>query len=277
VNDVSDIQLIESGPVRATIQIKKRFQLARFIQRIHLYNGIPRIDFDLIIDWNGKNKMVKVGFPLSVQDDSATYEIPYGTIKRLSLGEEHVAQKWVDISNQNYGVSLINDSRYGYDVTSNTIRLSVLRSPDHPVFATDEKGIHQLRYALYPHKGNWRESNTMLKGYEFNYPLIAIQEAVHHGELPATQSFINIEPCDVIVPVLKKAEDSDDLIIRIFETEGEKSVVKVNLSNFLKIDAIHKTDLMENEMEIIPHNQSSFEVEVGKYSIDTFKLIEDNY
>jgi alpha-mannosidase len=263
--------------VRATIQIKKNFQLARFIQKIHLYKSIPRIDFELIIDWNGTNKMVKVAFPLNIQEDSATYEIPYGTIKRYSLGEEHVAQKWVDISNQNYGVSLLNDSRYGYDVTSNTIRLSVLRSPDHPVFATDEKGIHKLKYALYPHQMTWRESNTMLKGYEFNYPLIAFQENVHDGELPTTHSFINSEPDNIIIPVLKKAEDSDDIVIRIYESQGDDSIAKLRFSDFLKIDAVHKTDLLENELEIIQFNQRYFEVKVGKYSIDTFKLIQDNY
>jgi alpha-mannosidase len=275
VNDYTEIELIESGPVRAIIQIKKKFQMARFIQRIYLYTGIERIDFELIIDWNGKNKMVKVAFPLNVQNDYATYEIPYGTIERPSLGEEQVAQKWVDISDEQYGVSVLNDSRYGYDVTKNTIRLSVLRSPDHPVESLDDKGIHQVKYALYPHKGNWREANVMQKGYEFNYPLIAINEGIHKGNLPAKHSFIEISPENLIVTVLKKAEDSDDLIIRFFETAGNKCTAKVKLSEFIGIDAVHKTDLLENELEDIPKDGQGFNVKIGKYSIESFKLIKD--
>ncbi len=273
----SDLEILENGPVRATIQIKRSYHLARFIQRIYLYTGINRIDFELIADWNGKNKMVKVSFPLNLQNDSAVYEIPYGTIKRKSLGEEQIAQQWVDISAQHYGVSLLNDSRYGHDVTKNTIRLSVLRSPDHPVEATDEKGINQIRYSLFPHTGNWKTANTMHKGYEFNYPLIAHTESSHNGSLPEEHSFIEIFPENLVVTVLKKAEDSDDLILRFFETKGTESMAKIRLSPILGIDAVHKTDLLENEFEDIPLIKNEFQAKVGKFSIESFKLLKDYY
>jgi alpha-mannosidase len=221
--------------------------------------------------------MVKVAFPLNVQNDSATYEIPYGTIDRPSVGEEQVAQQWVDISDVHYGVSVLNDSRYGYDVTKNTIRLSVLRSPDHPVETLDDKGIHQVKYSLYPHNGNWREANVMREGYEFNYPLIAVNEGVHKGNLPAKHSFVEISPENLVVSVLKKAEDSDDMIIRFYETKGDECIAKIRLSPFMGINAIHKTDLLENEIEDIPLIKYEFEVRVGKYSIESFKLIKDFY
>jgi len=277
VRDYTDIELIENGPVRTTIQIKRKLQLARFIQRVHLYPGIHRIDFELIIDWQGKNKMVKVAFPLNVQNDSAAYEIPYGTIERPSLGEEQVAQKWVDISDEHYGVSVLNDSRYGYDVTKNTIRLSVLRSPDHPVESLDDRGIHQIKYALYPHSSDWRKANVMREGYEFNNTLIAVNENVHKGNLPARHSFVEITPENLIVEVLKKAEDSDDLILRFFETTGNTGTAAVKFSDFIKFDAIHKTDLLENELEIVPIQDQKFNPNVGKYSIESFKLIRDIY
>ncbi len=275
IDEAAEIKIIESGPVQATLQIKKKFHLVRIIQRIQLYSAIRRLDFELVIDWNGANRMVKVAFPLNVSSDHATYEIPYGTIARPSIGEEHVAQKWVDISDEQYGVSLLNDSRYGHDITPNTIRLSVLRSPDHPVAATDEKGIHRLRYALYPHQGGWRHANTMRRGYEFNYPLIAVTETPHSGELPAKHSFMEIEPENLIISTLKKAEDSDDLILRFFETRGESSTARVKLSDYLKINAVHKTDLLENSLEDIPTAGEVFEADVGPYSIESFKLIKD--
>jgi alpha-mannosidase len=271
----SQIELVEDGPVRAVIQIKRNFKLSRFIQRIYLYSELKRIDFELIIDWNGSNKMVKVAFPLNVKNDSAVYEIPYGTIKRPNSGEEQAAQQWVDLSDDHYGVSLLNDSRYGYDVTDNTIRLSVLRSPDHPVEATDEKGTHLLKYSLYPHNGNWSSANTMQKAYEFNNPLIVLNESSHNGSLPASYSFLEIYPENLIVTVLKKAEDSDDLIVRFYETKGSECMAQIRLSPFLGIDAVHKTDLLENELEDIPLNKNDFETKVGKFSIETFKLIKD--
>lgn len=194
--------------------------------------------------------MVKVAFPLSVRNDSATYEIPYGAIQRPSCGEEQVAQKWADISDRQYGVSLLNDSRYGYDITKNTIRLSLLRSPDHPVESLDDKGIHQVRYSLYPHRGTWKEGKSMLKGYEFNNPFIAVTAEVHKGNLPTIHSFLEISLENLVVTVLKKAEDSDDLVFRPYETTGQPCVAKVKISEFLGIDAIHKTDLIRNNGSI---------------------------
>jgi alpha-mannosidase len=275
--DFTEITVVENGPVRAILQIKRKHNLASFIQRITIYQGINRIDFELIADWQGKNKMVKVAFPLNVTSDSATYEIPYGTISRPSYGEEQVAQNWVDISDGYYGVSLLNDSRYGYDVSKNTIRLSLLRSPDHPVDATDEKGTHLIGYSLYPHIGNWQTANTMKRGYEFNYPLIVVKETNHAGQLPLRHSFIEISPDNMIITTLKKAEDSNDLILRFYETKGEESKAKISLSPILGIDAVHKTDLLEYEIEDIPGYKNEFEVKVGKFSIESYKLIKDHY
>jgi alpha-mannosidase len=275
--DFTEITIVENGPVRAILQIKRKYNLASFIQRIIIYQGINRIDFELIADWQGKNKMVKVAFPLNVASDSATYEIPYGVISRPGNGEEQVAQNWVDISDDNYGVSLLNDSRYGYDVSKNMIRLSILRSPDHPVDATDEKGTHRVEYSLYPHAGNWQTANTMARGYEFNYPLIVVKETNHTGPLPIRHSFIEISPENMIVTALKKAEDSDDLVLRFYETKGEGNTAKIKLSPTMGIDAVHRTDLLETELENITLNKNEFEVKVGKFSIETFKLIKDHY
>ncbi len=272
-----EIELIENGAVRIVLQVKKKFELARFVQRIKIYPKIHRIDFDLVIDWQGKNKMVKVAFPLDVRSPEATYEIPYGTIERPSKGEEHVAQKWVDISENDYGVSLINDSRYGHDVTENVIRLSVLRSPDKPVKTTDEAGIHRLKYALYPHAGSWQEANVMQRGYEFNNPLIAVVDSVHRGALPPVHSFIEITPKNLILSVLKKAEDSEDLVLRFYETEGKKCTANIIFSEHLPIDAVYKIDLLENAVEDVKSNERGFNAKAGAFSIESFKLIKDVY
>ena len=265
----------EQGPVRAVLEVKKKFGLARFTQRVVLYPKIRRIEFDLTVDWVGTGKMVKVAFPLAVSSAEAAYEIPYGVIRRPSKGEEQAAQNWVDISQEDYGVGLLNDGRYGHDVTENVIRLSVLRSPAGPVAATDEKGIHQLRYALYPHLGTCPVSDVVRQGNELNYPLAVVLDTPHSGELPAAHSFVRAEPENVVMTVLKKAEDSDDLIMRCYETEGKAASVKVTLSEPLTIDAVHATDLLENSIEEIETDGRAFEAKVGAYSIETYKLIKD--
>jgi alpha-mannosidase len=268
-----DIMVLERGPVRAVLQIKQKWAFARFTQRVILYPKVPRIDFDLTIDWRGKNKMVKVSFPTGVTASEATYEIPYGTIRRPSVGEEQNAQKWVDVSDKSYGVALLNDSRYGYDVKNNVIRLSVLRSPTGPAWATDERGTQTLRYALYPHTGGWQGTGVTQRGHELNYPLITLADSPHQGTLPVTYSFLSIEPQNLIAEAVKKAEDSNNLILRIYETEGKSTTAKVTLA--LPADAVHQVDLLENPLKEIKTGGTSFQVPVGAYSIESFKLVKD--
>jgi alpha-mannosidase len=271
------IALVESGPVRSVLEIKKKFELATFLQRVVLYQGLKKIDFDLTIDWNGENKMVKIAFPLAISSPEATYEIPYGTIRRSSQGEEEVAQNWVDIASGNptaeYGVSLLNDSRYGYDVTPNTLRLSVLRSPTGPVSCTDT-GRHVLKYSLYPHRSSWQNAGVVQRGQELNNPLISMLETSHSGDLPATFAFVTVEPENVILSVLKKAEDGEHWIARCYETEGKATTARVTLASPLNIETVHATDMLESSRRDIPIKSGTFSAETPAYAIDTYKLIE---
>jgi len=155
--------------------------------------------------------------------------------------------------------------------------MSVLRCPDHPVETLDNRGIQQVKYALFPHRGDWREGNTMQKGYEFNYPLITVTESVHKGSLPARYSFIEVSPENVMVTAIKQSEDSENkIVLRLLETEGSDCTVQIKLSPIMMIDAVHKADLMENDLEEIPLMNNGIKVEVGKYAIESYKLIKDN-
>ncbi len=275
VTDAPQVRAIEVGPVRATVEVKKKCGLARFTQRITLLRGVRRVDLALDIKWQGCNKMVKVAFPLAVSSPEATYEIPYGAITRKSRGEEFSAQNWVDITQDGYGISLLNDSRYGHDVTPNTIRLSVLRSPDHPVAATEEAGVHTVKYALCPHAGTWQQAGIARQGQEFNNPLIAVAATVHKGALPHTSAFARVEPENVLLSALKKAEDSDDLILRAYESAGAACTAKITLSAPLIADAVHGTDLLENSQSDLAVTPTGFETPVGAWAIESYRLIRD--
>lgn len=269
------VRLIENGPSRAVIEVKRTFGLARFTQRVSLCRGVPRIDFDLAIDWQGRNKMVKVAFPLAVSSPQAAYEIPYGVITRLSDGKECAAQNWVDITQDAYGVSLLNDSRYGHDITPNTIRLSLLRSPDHPAIATEEQGVHTVRYALYPHAGTWQQAAVVRRGQEFNNALIAVATTAHAGALPSSHAFVRVQPENVLLSALKKAEDSEDLVMRCYESTGQSATTRVTLSDSLAVDAVHTADLLERPQAILPSGRTNFEFPTGAWSIETSVLIRD--
>ncbi len=194
--------------------------------------------------------MLKVAFPLAVEDTVATYEIPFGTIERSTQMRnswetakvEVPAQRWADVSAAGYGISLLNNAKYGYDIKGNVMRLSLLRSPKWPD-PTADRGKHSINYALYPHAGSWKGAQTVRRGYEFNNPLIAVIVDPHKGSLPARFSYLSLSPGNLVLSTVKKAEDSNAWIIQWYDATGIDCTARVRLpkapqsavlSNFLE-------------------------------------------
>ena len=199
-----------------------------------MYPGVPRVDVNMQVDWHEKRILLKVAFPVSAQSSFATYEIPYGNIQRPTTRNtpeekamfEVPALHWGDLSDSQHGLSILNDCKYGYDAKGNVIRLTLLRSPEYPDPHADE-GFHEFTYALYPHIGDWRAGETERRGYELNFPLIPVTAVAHMGILPASLSLVQLEPGNVILTAVKKAEDSDALVFRFFEFEGKADTVRL--------------------------------------------------
>jgi alpha-mannosidase len=189
--------------------------------------------------------MLKVSFSPVLKRSEATFEIPFGYIQRPSDGVEVTALRWVDISDDEYGVSLLNDSKYGLDVTGNTVRMTLLRTSYSPDRKADE-GKHETSYSIYPHKGNWKEAQSFRRGYEINHPFEAIAvTSPSKGSMPETSSFLQVKPENVVVSCVKKAEDSDDIIVRVYDATGEGAEAKINLG--FKAEIAAEVDLMEKE------------------------------
>jgi len=268
--------LVEKGPVRAKIRIEKEFGNSKFAQDIILYRGSNLVEFGLHVDWHEHYRFAKVAFPLNLSSYWATYEIPYGVIQRFDhslraappksidlpprgweLSDtakwEVSAQRWVDVSENDYGISLLNDCKYGFSFEKNTLRMSLLRGPRRGYRFTPESwadqsdepriGIHHIRYAIYPHKGDWRVAETVRRGYEFNYPLYYVIEPPHNGELPMEHSFIEASPSNIIITAVKEAEDSDDMVIRLYEAHGLDTVATIRFDK--APSKILQTDLLE--------------------------------
>ena len=277
LDKADEVKLIESGPLRAVIRVKKHFQNSAFVQDITIYAGVPRVDVKMQAEWHEKHILLKVTFPVSAHSDKATFEIPYGSIERPTTRNtpaeqakfEVPAQRWADLSDAKHGFSLLNDSKYGYDVRGNVLRLSLLRSPEWPDPHADE-GHHEFTYSLYTHAGNWREAQTVRRGYELNYKLIAVRSQKHEGALAGEHSFVRVEPDDVLLTAIKKSEDDDSLVLRFYEWAGKEADVTLQFP--AGAQSASETDLMEKTTGDLSVHDGAVRVHTKPYEIKTLKV-----
>jgi alpha-mannosidase len=250
LNTADSVELVEHGPLRASIRVTRHWQSSKFVQDIALTTGQDLVEVANNIDWHETHELLKVAYPLAASSAKATYEIPYGSIERPTTRNntweqarfEVPALNWADLGDAQHGFSLINNSKYGYDARENVLRLTLLRSPVWPDPEAD-RGNHRFSYILYPHAGDWKQALTVHHGYEFNYPLSATQVEPHTGALPAVHSFVVVKPENVVLSAMKKAEDSDSLIFHLYEWAGKAGDIEISLPPGA-IGAT-ETDLME--------------------------------
>ena len=277
LDQADEVKLIESGPLRAVVEVKNHFQNSTFIRDVTLYAGVPRVDVKMTTEWHEKHILLKVAFPVSAHSNHATYEIPYGSVERPTTRNtpaekaqfEVPAQRWADISDDKRGLSLLNDCKYGYDAKGNVLRLSLLRSPEWPDPHADE-GHHEFTYSLYPHGGGWKDALTIRRGYELNYKLISMHVEKHEGTLPAEHSFVGTPDQNIIVSALKKAEDDNALVLRFYEWAGKTGDVKLQLPPG-SVSA-SETDLMEKPIGTVSLVNNEVQVPTKPYEIKTIKV-----
>ena len=277
LDKADEVALIESGPLRAVIEVKNHFQNSTFVRDIVLYAGVPRVDIRMRADWHEKHILLKVAFPVSAHSDKATFEIPFGSVERPTTRNtpaeqaqfEVPAQRWADLSDAQHGLSLLNDSKYGYDAKGNVLRLSLLRSPEWPDPHADE-GKHEFTYSLYPHGGGWKEAMTIRRGYELNYHLLELHSDNHQGALPATDSFVKVDADNVIVTALKQSEDDNALILRFYEWAGKKGNVRLRVAP--GVESAFETNLIEKPISRVAIDNGWVDVATNPYEIKTIKL-----
>jgi alpha-mannosidase len=292
LNKADSIAIEKKGPVMASIKVDKsylglakakrepttEFPSSFFSQEIILYDGIPRIDIMMKADWWEDHVLLKVAFPVDIKNDTATYEIPFAAIQRPTTRKtdwekarfEVPAIRWADLSDKDYGISLLNDSKYGHDIKDNVMRLTLLRSPLSPDPMAD-RGRHVFSYSLYPHKGDWKEADTVQKGYEFNTPLFAFFDESHSGQLPPSFSFFKAEPSNIILVTVKKAEDRDSVILRLYESEGQETEASISFFQIPK--KTYELDLMEKRIKSLSAKDMELKLKFSKSEIKTIELV----
>jgi len=239
IDKADSVELADENSGEPAIRVTYHWQNSKFVQTISLNGDIVDIDND--IDWHEKHVLLKAAFPLAVTSDFATYEIPYGTIQRPTTRNnswekaqfEVPAMRWADLSGAGpdgkvHGLSILNQDKYGYDAAGNVLRITLLRSPTWPDPDADQ-GEHHFHYALYPHAGTWKDALTVRHGWEYDYPLQAVVTTAHPGSLPPEHSFASVEPDNVVLTAVKKAEDANALIFRMYEWAGKDSTAKISI------------------------------------------------
>jgi alpha-mannosidase len=289
------IEVVERGPVRTVLRVtrdylkpgtKKEyptedFPTSFFTQDIVLYAGIDRIDLTTKVDWWEDKTMLKVAFPVSVSAPTATYEIPFGTIARstvkgTSIADAKVevpAQRWADLGDGSYGVSLLTRSKYGFDIKGSTMRLSLLRSPKWPD-PTADRGAHSIEYALFPHTGSWAQAGTVQRGLELSNPLLVVQTEAFRGgsvpPLPPRYSFVALEPDNLVVSSLKRSEDGEAWLVRFYDATGAGGAATLTLPAPV-VKAV-LSDFLERDGTAIPATGKTLQVPVGQNKVVTVKL-----
>jgi len=283
ITRADSVQLVESGPLRAVIRVTHSWQSSKFVQDITLYAGSDHVDVVNNFDWHETHVLLKAAFTLAASSAMATYEIPYGTIDRPTTRNnsweqakfEVPALRWADLGDGRHGFSLLNESKYGYDCQGNVLRLSLLRSPVWPDPNAD-RGRHRFSYALYPHVGDWKSALTVRHGYEYNYRLQAQVVQSHSGLLPASHSFVRVEPSNLVLTAMKKAEDGDGLILRFYEWAGQKTEAHIEVPS--GATAAYATNLMEKidedaaQRDLVHRQGGNINLTVEPFSINTVRI-----
>ena len=275
INNVISAETWEKGAKKGFI-VKRSFQNSTLEQIITMTDHSPMVTFDTTIDWKNDHILVRTNFPTTFNTDKATFEIQYGNVERPTHRNtsweqakfEVCAHKWADIAEYGYGMALLNDCKYGYAAEGSTISMSLLKSATYPNPAAD-KEVHHFTYAIYPHAGDYREAGVVQAAYLLNNPLKAIATE-GKGKLPASFSMVSADKANIFTDVVKKAEDSDATVIRLYDAYN--MTTKTTLTLGFNATKAEICDLLENPISEIPVVDNTVTLTVKPFEIVTIKL-----
>ena len=282
VTDVKSVKVVEDGPVRACIETVKTWGKSRFIERTYIYRSYPRITYDMEVHWletgtdSTDSPMLRAVFPLAVKNPRFYCQVPfdvverpvdgkmgsnpapdslihhncYGVIAEANDGQEVPAQKWADITDGQAGIALLNKTKYGHSFHNGDLRLTLMRAAGDPDIYPN-LGKFNISYSLYPHPGDWK-NGVWSEGEDFNVPVYAAEPpslalVKTHSSRPEEKSFFSVSPANIVMSGIKKAEEGDELIIRLVEVEGKETTATLTLP--MKVKSARHLNLIEYPVE----------------------------
>jgi alpha-mannosidase len=278
VDDTSEVKWLEFGPVRATLLVERKFLQSTIRQKIHFYANIPRIDFETYVDWKQSQLLLKAHFQTDIKSPAATYDIQFGNVERpthvnTSWDEarfETCAHKWADLSEGGYGVSILNDCKYGHAIHDGIISLTLIKSGISPYPQTDQEE-HFFTYSLLPHTGNWQTGGTVTSAHNLNTPAYAVPVASSVDAKTNRFSYISTDSRNVMIETVKKAENGEGVIVRMYEFENTRSNSKITLLQ--EAAKIYEVDCLENRLNQVAEKTNEFTTEIKPFEIKTFELL----
>ncbi len=239
------VRIVERGPVRVAVEITRRAGASTIVQRVMLTAGGDRVDVLNDIDWKSTNTLLKAAFPMAASNPKATYDLGLGTIQRGNNtpdAYEVPAQWWADLSEPagTFGAAVLNDCKYGWDKPAdNVLRLTLLHTPKagawpRPFYqSSQDLGRHQFTYSIAGHAGDWRAGGVPMRAARLNQPPVAFQATSHAGALGRSVSLVSLSDTtgQIAVRALKKAEDSDEIVIRVQELYGRPARTRIAFSS----------------------------------------------
>lgn len=278
VGQTERIEVTEQGPVRGCLTVGRRYLDSYIEQRIYIYSEIARIDIENRIDWREHQIFLKTLFPLDIHTDEAVFDIQFGNVKRPTHQNtswdfakfEVCAHKWLDVSEDGYGVSFLNDCKYGCSVRGAVVGLSMLKSGIFPNPQADQE-FHLFTYSIYPHRGGWREAGTVGQAYQLNNPPVVLRKRQAGGELPAEYSWLSLDCRHAVLESVKRAEDRDSLILRIYECFNRRGAVCLWLG--VSVIQAWECSMMEERERELKVEGTEIWIDMGPYEIKTVELV----
>ena len=274
----SPARVIENGEVRMVVEFECGFLDSTVTQQVCLYHQIPRIDFRTKADWKTHHVILKTHFPVDVNTTRASYEIQFGNVERETTNNyswdtakfEACGHKWADLSENSSGISLLNDCKYGYGIKKGDMSLTLIKSGTYPNEDADI-GEHEFTYSIYPHAGRWQEAKTVEMAYNLNVPMLAKRTGRQEGCGGEYESFLKCSQESCFVEVIKKAEDGNGVIVRMYENKNNR--VRAQIQTAYPIAHVYECNLLEENEEELTAGKNCFETVFKPYEIKTFRLI----
>lgn len=276
--DVTKLQWIENGPAQAVLLTERKYCNSTINQKIYFYANSSRIDFETYVDWKEHQQLMKVEFPIAVNANEASYDIQFGNLTRPTHSNtswdkakfEVCAHKWADLSDGGFGVSLLNDCKYGYSIRNQVMTLSLIKSGIDPNPTTDQEE-HWFTYSILPHQGSWKDGATVQQAYMLNVPVLSSCPTSKAAVVSKPSSLIDVNAKNIIIESIKKAEDGIGTIIRMYEFENKLTAAKMDLGR--KCSKVIECDLLERDILCAAEDTKEVSFTIKPYEIKTFRIV----
>jgi alpha-mannosidase len=249
-------------------------------QTFRLEKGADMVTSRVECDWNevgdgkGGGPNLRLAFDTGLASPKATYDVPFGALSRPMDNREYPGQKWADVGNGDYGVSVLNDSVYGMSATDSTLRLTLIRSSDNPD-PEPNPGHHEWNYSIYPHAGTWQQAGTVRRSDEFNQPLVCATVPIDaSGSNPLEWGLVDFSDPNVVATSLKGSEDGNGFVVRCYESAGSASSGSVRLGT--AFDSANWVDLIEDPIGVAALNGQQLPLSLRPFEIRTVRLDRRN-